>query len=216
MVAGGVGLFLLAPAPASPWTVPDRSPEGLLLAEADRLGWTDDPVIAGHLGRVLDLPPDLAVAEAARIGLLRRDPVVRARLLDRMSRALRTADADDATLAAHLAASSERFRRPDAVQLRLSRADGRPLPLGVAPEGWWTLDRARAALPAAVFARIDAARPGDGAETDGWRWHLVERRPGGVPPLAEIRAEVLADWRRHTTDGRRRALLAALADEAGR
>jgi len=217
MLVGGVALWALAPAAQEAQVDPTAAPDALLLDEARRLGWADDPVIASHLARVLDLPPDLAVGEARRLGLLDRDPVVRARLLDRVGRALRLADADDATLAAHIAAFPERFRTPDLLTIALSRARGgapAPLPLGVPAEGTMTTDRVARDLPRELAEALGPAAPGESGQVDidgdVWRWTMIDRRPGAVPPLATIRAAALADWRRTTAPSRRSDLLDAL------
>lgn len=233
---GVIGLLAqgaLAPRPRLAVTVgPGQSAdqaveEALLLAEAERLGWSrTDVVIRRHLAKVYgeatgqtDREPAALVEEARALGLDRTDRVVRGRLLDRARRALSEVDPpDDAALQAHRLAHPERFVAPPryTVSLRYrsrarhgdawptvvaatAEAGSDPLPLAVRSPLTATASRLQARFGRAFALTVAAAPPhtwvgpvvvGD----DAWFVRVDEVTPGEVPPLADIRAAVRADW----------------------
>lgn len=201
--------------------------EAVALAEARALGWVrTDPVIVRRLVANLrflgEAGTDVTLLDAAiALGMDLTDPVVRARLLDRVGRELARppAPADDDTLAAHLRDHAATFRRPHVLRvswrvldagvdagaaLATLRAGGdvttRPL-LDLRDGEPTTVTRVRGRLGDAVADGLDGAPSGE------WRGPFTtplgttvllrvdERRPGVLPPLAEVRAAVEASWR---------------------
>lgn len=194
----------------------------VLLAEAERMGWVgSDPVVVRHLAEVvrftLDAPDldDAAAFDAGtRLGLHRTDPVVRQRLLERARRALRRVPPpSDAEVDAWYQAHGATLRAPTRLHLehRFSRdasaavdAPSDPL-LGLRPVGWTTAARLRRDFGEAVG---DAAASGQiGVWTEpvasafGWhRLRVIERVPGEIPDLSEVRARVAASARQRAED----------------
>ena len=164
--------------------------------------------------------------EAIALGLDQGDAIIRRRLQQKMvfltEAGAAAADPDDATLAAHLAAHSERFARAPLVafeQIMLEEA----ISDGVVPEIRASLDRGRdplevarpSLLPPSVsasprrvidstfgtgfFDELTGLPLGEwaGPVTSSYGRHLVrvsEQRAGELPPLNEIRDRVLVDW----------------------
>ncbi|MEE4187268.1 MAG: peptidylprolyl isomerase [Roseobacter sp.] len=168
---------------------------------------------------------EVYVREAKALGLDQGDTIIRRRLQLKMEFLTETgaqsADPDDATLADHLASNGERFSRPpvQAVeQVYLGQTSARAAEIAAKlNSGSDPIDFGeRTLLPRTVPAsppRVIDSSFGTGffdrvSELPQGAWvgpipstfgqHLVrvtDRREGGVPPLEEIREEVLQDWR---------------------
>lgn len=231
-----LGLDALLAAPArTPLTVhaPSASPQAIERAIDDAillelgltLPWRADPLIRDRLRRTIgllatatDATDDLDRAEA--LGLLRSDPLVRARLVERARRALPEPDApSDAELAAFVATHADRFTPPVTLTFehRFAPHDApdrhRPeLTLGPRPT------RTVAALarvlgqPAAdAIAALPLETPATVPSPLGLHHvRVVARTRPPTPPLSALRAQALEHWRTERRAALHRAALDAL------
>lgn len=166
-------------------------------------------------------------SEARRLGLDQGDPIVGRRLEQKMEFLLEGAPPPpgEAELAAWLAAHPERYRRPDvvAIEHRFFRerdavdpeAPGEPFLAGATARGSAEVLDARfgPGFGAAVLALDGQGWLGPVRSTYGW--HLVritERVPGGLPALAEVRADVARDLLAERTAAERERRIDALVD----
>ncbi len=168
---------------------------------------------------------EVYVREAKALGLDQGDTIIRRRLQLKMEFLTETgaqsADPDDATLSEHLASNAERFSRAPVLaveQVFLGQSTARAAEIAAKlNSGSDPIDFGeRTLLPRAVPAsppRVIDSSFGTGffervSELPQNQWvgpipstfgqHLVrvtDRRESGVPPLEEIREEVLQDWR---------------------
>lgn len=160
--------------------------------------------------------------EALRLGLDRDDAVLRKRLAGKMdylaASMAETATASDATLQDWLRQHPERFapevrysfdQRWFATHEAAQRAMGGAEPTGEAISLPPALEQTRRReveerFGEAFRAALDQAPVGNawhGPVASGFGWHVVRlraRNAGRVPPLAEIRDRVEADWRSAT------------------
>lgn len=181
------------------------------------------------------LREEVLYREALRLGLDRDDPVVRKRMSNKMdflaASMAEAAHASDETLAAWLAGHPQRFAEDTsysfdqlyfaeraAAQRALAAPDGGE-DISVPP----TFEAAsrsevEARLGAGFVTRLDALKPDStwqGPVPSGFGWHLVrlrQRSIGKVPPLANIRSAVEADWRSETQAARREEAYRILRD----
>ena len=165
--------------------------------------------------------------EAIRLGLDQDDAVLRKRLASKMDylagSMAETASVSDQTLQQWLAQHPERFA-PDvsysfdqrwyaeraAAERALDQADpvGEPISL---PAKMELTPRAEVEkqFGLAFAEALDRTRPGQrwqGPVPSGYGWHVVRlraRETGEVPPLADIRDRVEADWRSETAAARK-------------
>lgn len=167
--------------------------------------------------------------EALRLGLDDGDPVVRRRMATKMdelaSATAETATVDDATLQSWLERNPQRFAEDGSVSFEqlyfVSESEARTALQQSSPSG------SPISLPARVevvsqrevrevfgqqFAEgLAALAPRDdwqGPVASGFGWHIVRltaRETGKVPPLAQIRDRVEAEWRIATIAARREA-----------
>ena len=180
--------------------------------------------------------------EAFRLGLDQDDAVVRRRLSQKMdfiaSSQAEAAEPGDAELEQWLTDRPARFTTDSRLsfdQLWFAEKPEAEIALaGLAASDDWQGLGQPISLPASfentrrtdIAAQLgrDFARQLDGLEADsqwigpvvsGLGWHLVRLRksdPGAVPPLAEIRDKVLADWRTSTASTRREEAYRLLRD----
>lgn len=202
-------LRVSVPRGAAPEAVAQAVDDALLVEVGRELGWRDDPIVIDRMVRGLEFigamgDRDALLAKADAIDLVRRDPIARARLIERARSYLaRVPEPDDATLEAFRQAHAERFRRPPLVTFehQLVDAGGAPdLVLGPratrslpALERAFGADTARAIIdaPAGPDAPWQIIRSSSGEH----RVRVLARHDGELPPLAQIRAEVLGAWR---------------------
>ncbi|WP_341713376.1 peptidylprolyl isomerase [Erythrobacter sp.] len=182
------------------------------------------------------LREEVLYREGLRLGLDADDPVVRRRLATKMDElaaaSAETAGVSDATLENWLETHPERFVDGGTVSLdqawyaseetaRAALASGRVVGNPI------SLPRSVEAMPRAemreVFglqfaeelAKLAPAPDWQGPIPSGFGWHLVRLRArdvGSVPPLAEIRQQVEADWRSETIVERRERAYRVLRD----
>jgi hypothetical protein len=173
----------------------------LLLREARALGWhRSDPVVRMRLVQNLrflspegaEPEPEELLERAYALGMDRSDVVVRRRLVERMRLAIAAAAAPapppDAELEAILAHEPEQAALrgdPFLWPARLPLSSERALAARLGP-GF-----------AAAAVRLEPER-WSGPIASSYGLHLVwvhRRLPGRLPPLAEVRDEVVARWR---------------------
>jgi len=165
--------------------------------------------------------------EALRLGLDQDDAVLRKRLANKMdylaASMAETASASDATLQQWLDTHPERFApdvrysfdqrwfaEQEAARRALPSPDPRGEPISLPPAMERVSGRELEERFGEAFrAALDKAPVGQtwqGPVASGFGWHLVRlraRETGGVPPLAEIRDRVEADWRTETSAARK-------------
>ncbi|OZA93191.1 MAG: hypothetical protein B7X57_05835 [Erythrobacter sp. 34-65-8] len=174
--------------------------------------------------------------EALRLGLDQDDAVLRKRLAGKMdylaASMAETASAPDATLQQWLDTHPERFApevrysfdqrwfaEQDTARSALPSPDprGEPISLPPAMEGA-SRREVDERFGEAFRTALDAAPVGQGWHgpvASGFGWHLVQlraRETGEVPPLAEIRDRVEADWRTATSAARKEEAYRLLRD----
>lgn len=188
------------------------------------------------------LREEVLYREALRLGLDQGDAVVRKRMANKMDflagSIAETAQPSEQTLADWLANNPQRFASDprysfdqvyyegkQAAQETLSKmgpqADGKGLgePISLPAR----LDDAPTAQIAGVFGTVFADRLADVSPTGEWTgpipsgfgWHLVRVRrirTGKVPPLAQIRDHVEADWHAKTLESRKNKAYQLLRD----
>jgi len=209
-------LVVRVPAGASAAEVERAIDEAVLVELGVELGWRADRVIVGALARGLGFvgmvgEPAALVERAAALDLPRRDPLCRARLVERARAVLaRPPEPTDAELAAFHAANSDRFRRPAVVTF--VREGPLDLALGVrATRSEPEIARALGAEAAAAVVALPISSP----TTPTWsdpiarsmgpqRFAVIGRVPAQVPSWPTIRDEVAGAWR----ESRRPAQLA--------
>ena len=210
----------------------------------------DDRSIRGHLAEKMrfldpasaDDAPASLVSYAIALGLDRSDAFVRRVLVEKMRllarRESEEAEPDDATLAAYMAASPERWRLParatvqhvflrDAdparaatllARLRSGGADFAPVgdPFHAGPV---VPDAARPTLATllgeAIAAHAFACPLGEwgGPLRSPWGAHLVRvvaRTDAGLPAVADVRRQLVLSWREERRRARERVALAEL------
>ena len=165
--------------------------------------------------------------EALRLGLDSDDAVVRRRLSTKMdelaSASAETASVDEETLEKWLAAHPQRFvedgtvsfdqryfASEDSARAALAAANPRGFPISL-PASVEKRDRreVREVFGQQFAEGLAALEPDDrwqGPIPSGFGWHLVRlraREPGELPPLANVRDRVEADWRNATIAERR-------------
>lgn len=178
--------------------------------------------------------------EALRLGFDANDPVVRRRLAKKMeflaASSAETAEPTDTELDRWYRDNAARYA-PD-VRLSFDQVyfPARPEPATALPrlaQDWRSvgepsslpsqIELREKALVAAEFGaafadRLAAMKPGSGWQgpvASGVGWHFVRLRevvPGRVPPLADVRERVLADWRLATARQREEAAYRVLRD----
>lgn len=233
----GLSRLLADPAPERPLlvvhlpadadaTTRERSIDEHVLVELGlTLGWRLDPLIRDRVERSLAplAPSDLHPLDRAEaLDLLRRDPLIRARLAERARKTLPEPGApDDATLGAYLQTHAARFERPPVLRFehRYTRDPERAAALlesATTGSPQSPTDRGEPELhlgptptrTASELLRL-LGRPASeallAAPLDTWTLvasplghHLVrviERHPPTLPPLTTIRPEVLQAWR---------------------
>ena len=189
-------------------------------------------------------PAERLLAEALQLGLDAADPAVRAHLVGRLRRALRPAeDPGDAALQRQLDAAPGRYALPERKRVRalFVAGDGADEALAAARtlaaraaageavrghawwagplEGVWTEQEAgRRTGPAA--ARWWSQAPGGWGEpflvADGALVvQVVEVVPALLPPLREVRARVLSDWRDARREEAERSVIELLSARCG-
>lgn len=240
LVAGAALWLLLAwrgePAdPASRTIVVSRERQAALAVNFEQL-MGRSPTEREQAGLVAnDVREEILAREALRLGLDQDDPVIRRRLARKMDD-LATAEAEgampsDTELARWLAAHPERFGGAARVsfaqvsfateaEARAALASGRPargapldLPAAMTER---TLSEVRERFGIQFAQGLGALAPAPGWQgplPSGLGWHLVrlDRREAGPPAaLAEVRAQVLDDWRGATMQARREAAYALL------
>jgi hypothetical protein len=189
-----------------------------------------DGLIAG------DIREEVLYREALRLGLDQDDPVIRRRLSKKMDE-LAAAEAEgaepsDADLTTWLAAHPDRFATGanvsfDQAAFASEAAARAALANGDADGEALDLPRHVDAMPLAEvrerfgvqFAEgIADLKPGtrwQGPIPSGLGWHIVRlsaHDPGKIPPLADIRAAIVDDWRASTMEARRAAAFKVLRD----
>ena len=210
----------------------------------------DDRSIRGHLAEKMrfldpasaDDAPALLVSHAITLGLDRSDAFVRRVLVEKMRllarRESEEAEPDDATLAAYMAASPERWRLPARATVQhvfLRDADPERAAALLARLRTGSVDFARVGDPFHSGPVVpDAARPtlasllgetiaahalaGPLGEWSGplrspWGAHLVRvvaRTDAGLPAVADIRRQLVLSWREERRHARELAALAEL------
>ncbi|MEZ5681529.1 MAG: peptidylprolyl isomerase [Erythrobacter sp.] len=165
--------------------------------------------------------------EALRLGLDQGDPVVRRRMATKMdelaSAAAETATVDDATLEAWLKDNPQRFAEEGTVSFdqryfasesaarsAMGQANpaGSPISLPARAEDM-QLREIREVFGQQFtegLARLEPASDWQGPVASGFGWHIIRltsREAGELPPLAQIRERVEADWRNATIAERR-------------
>ncbi|WP_171033101.1 peptidyl-prolyl cis-trans isomerase [Qipengyuania marisflavi] len=174
--------------------------------------------------------------EALRLGLDRDDPAVRRRLATKMDEiAAASAEAEtpgDAVLEEWHKAHAGTFETGGVVNFEqvyfaseaaALAAKGQASPSGQPISLPRTVDAKSMVELGAIFgqqfaqeiAERSVAREWQGPIPSGFGWHLVRlshREEGSVPPLAEIRDRVEADWRNSTITARRAAAYNALRE----
>ncbi|MCC6620381.1 MAG: hypothetical protein IT385_03955 [Deltaproteobacteria bacterium] len=210
--SGPPELVVRVPAGATTMEIERAVDEAVLVELGLELGWRTDRVIVDGLARGLGfigVEGDRAalLERAAALDLPRRDPLARARAMERARAALtRTPSPTDAELALFLAAHADRFRRPAVVSFAHELVGDGPPELTLGPRVTRSEDRlARQLGPEATRALMTLPIQPEGGATV-WsepirsrlglhRVIVYARTPAGVPPLAAIRDEVLGAWR---------------------
>ncbi len=178
--------------------------------------------------------------EALRLGFDADDPVVRRRLAKKMeflaASSAETAEPDEAELAAWYRANAARYARDLRLSFDQVYFPAKPDAAAILPrlEAEWQSLGEPSSLPtrieaedkagvAAEFGAAFADRLAAMTAGSGWQgpmasgvgWHFVRLRqvaPGRVPPLADIRERVLADWRLATARTREEAAYRVLRE----
>jgi hypothetical protein len=197
--------------------------EAVLLEAGLQLGWRTDPLVRDRLARSLAAmtPSDVPWLDRAEaLGLHRRDPLVRARLVERARRLLPgPAAPSPELLATWYAASGQRFARPavvhyeqrfatdaaraEAIWLQVqgvvAGADAGEPELQLGPRGVKTATVLARVLGERGVAELLAAPRGTWVRLRSQAGHHLVRammvEAPVVPPLEAVRAEVLAAWR---------------------
>ncbi len=168
--------------------------EAVLVEVGLGLDWQLDPLIRDRLERALKataMRGDV-LAKAMAIDLPRRDPLVRARLAERVRRTLPAPGVPaDAELAAFAQQHAERFMTPPIATFdyEATRPD-----LLLGPRPTRTLPAIARALGVAAAKAIGEAPLGTWVPIASGRVRVVARTPPQLPPLATIRPQVLAAW----------------------
>lgn len=247
-VLGGAALFALhaAVAPEAEPDEPVRRVEvSRELVEALRRQHelqTGAPADDAALRHLIDqhVEQEVLYREALALGLDRGDPVVRRRLVQKMSFMLEDQPIeppDEATLAAWLETHAARYQEPERITfrhvfLRRESRDRAPAVLtdlqgGADPAGLGdpfvhgghithrTQKQVEGLFGAAFAEAIREAPAGRwaGPIESSYGVHLVQIEavvPGRVPPLGEVRARVATDWTEHQRGAARARTLAEL------
>jgi len=191
--------------------------EAVLTEVGLSLGWRTDPLIrdrvrriAANVGTVLATQSPLDFAES--LDLPRRDPLIRARLIERARNALPEPDAPSAeSLATFYESHRDRFMRPLALTFehRFTRDPDRASDLMTDDRGEPELmlgPRPTRTLPElSRTLGIDAATQIAKLPTDRWTLvhsplghhaiRMLTRHEPHLPPLTQVRPEVLLAWR---------------------
>lgn len=174
--------------------------------------------------------------EALRLGLDREDAVVRRRLSTKMDElagaSAETASVSEETLQSWLKEHPERFADDGSVSFdqryfasedaaRQAVAQGEPrgvsisLPESVAGKSAREVREIFGQQFAQGLSVLEPSENWQGPIPSGFGWHIVRltaRETGTVPPLADIRDRVEADWRNATIADRREAAYRVLRD----
>lgn len=198
------------PAGTPPPEVERLIEEAVLVEAGLGLGWQDDPLMRDRATRIAadasTREPPLAFALA--LDLPRRDPLMRARLIERARRLVpEPPEPTDAELTALL----ERFQNPPAITFehRFSRDPTRAAALlhdyrgeaelTLGPRPTRTLTELASALSPTAAERIFAAPPNTWTAIASPLGHhavrIVEHHPSHTPPLEQLRPQLRATWR---------------------
>lgn len=219
-----VPLTVHVPADSTPEEIEILVDEAVLVEAGLGLGWKADPLLFDRATRIAEQAGAKdAVTFAESVDLARRDPLMRARLIERARRAWpEPGEPTNAELEA--LAQMPRFLRPATVTFEhrytrdpartkalLDSDQGEPeLVLGTRPTRTET-ELARALGPEATHTIMTAPEKTWTALRSPLGHHavyVVTRTPPATPPLAHIRDELRANWR-----AERREALARLAME---
>lgn len=178
------------------WPQPALTREAWMVEEALRRGWHADPVVVRHLQEVerrLGVERDVL----DRAGMLRADPVVRARLVQRLRRSVQAGlQPSRAELQAHLEAHATRFGRPGQVLVAVAYGDR---PTADHAASWTTPARVATLHGSAVASALRTTTRWEGPvqTVRGNAWVRVDdERAGELPALDDVWAEVRDDWAR--------------------
>ncbi len=191
--------------------------EAVLTEVGLSLGWRTDPLIRDRVQRIAaNVGTDLATQSpldlAESLDLPRRDPLIRARLIERARKSLPEPDAPSAeSLATFYESHRDRFTRPLALTFehRFTRDPDRASDLMTDDRGEPELmlgPRPTRTLPElSRTLGIDAATQLSNAPPNRWTLihsplghhaiRLLTRHEPHLPPLTQVRPEVLLAWR---------------------
>lgn len=210
---------------ASPQAIERAIDDAILLELGLTLPWRADPLIRDRLRRTIGLlttptDPTDDLDRAETLGLLRSDPLVRARLVERARRALPEPDApSDTELAAFVATHADRFTPPVTLTFehRFAPHDtpDRHLPeLTLGPRPTRTVAALARTLgqPAAdAIAALPLETPATIPSPIGLHHvRVVARTRPPTPPLSALRPQALELWRTERRAALHRAALDAL------
>ena len=221
---GRPSLRVRVPPDSTTQEVQRLSDEALLVEVGMARGWQSDALIVERIVKSLSYVgvtgsrADI-LARAEALDLPRRDPLVRARLVERARAALVVVpEPTDLDLKRAMEAEPERYRRPAVVRFRHALLDalGPDLLLGPHPtRSEPEIARALGPEAAARIVALPVAQPNDPpvivTSPRGRHQVVVEAHfPGAVPALAAIRTEVAGRWRELERERRWRAALTEL------
>lgn len=238
---GGAAIFMLfawrgEPVdPADRTIAVDREQQALIALDFERT--MQRPPTDAELDKLIEgwVREEVLYRKSLRLGLDQNDPVVRRRLAKKMD-FLASSQADLATpsdeeLQRWYTANAARFadgarvsfeqryfsQEADARAGLGNPGSGEPSSLPDAVEGRLLRDVAAQFGNRFVdaLAGLKTGQKWQGPVRSGLGWHIVRltgREAGQVPPLAEVRDKVLAEWRLEQGEARREAAYRTLAD----
>lgn len=202
-----------------PVLVVEGGDEAILVDIAIRAGAVTDPVVRDRLERNLAFVGERGVEAAIAMEMHRKDPIARARLAS-IGRAiilgrLAPETPDDAVLEAYARAHADRYAKPAAARFEHELVGDEPFPVPLA--GMQSARRIDAVFGVGFAAEVMRAPIGRWTEIRSsygvHRVRVAERREAELPPIAQIRARVLADWRRDREPERLAEALSRLRDQ---
>ncbi|EKE68652.1 hypothetical protein [Gallaecimonas xiamenensis] len=203
----GAGLFTLYG-----WLVQGQASiavdRAALSAQFQRL-WARPPSSA-ELQDLVDqyLLEEIAVRRAQALGLDRDDPVIRARLWQKMQ-FLDDALPSDQELADFLDRNQGRYQQP--ARYRLSYW---PKGAGQGQPEEWSATLVAGRFGQAWLEQLNTLAPGQWQPLpDGGRVQLLARQDGYLPALGELRSQLLADWQGEQRQARQALLLAQYREQ---